>query len=176
MDFNEKKFKELVLYISKRSESDPTFGAVKLNKVLFLADFLAYAVHNKPITGAEYIRLDHGPGPKLMGPIRDEMAENDEIVEVIREHFGYPQRRIIAKREPDLSEFSGTEIALVDLVIDEEKDANATELSEMTHRMLGWRVAAHREVIPYSTVFLSDEPVTEEDRVRAQELAVQYGW
>ena len=176
MTFNEQKFKELVLYISKRSESDPTFGAVKLNKVLFLADFLSYAVHDKPITGAEYIKLPHGPGPKLMGPIRDEMAEDDEIVEVIREHFGYTQRRLIAKREPDLSEFSGTEIALVDLVIEEEKDATATELSAMTHKMLGWRVAFDREVIPYSTVFLSNEPVTEEDQKRAQELAVQYGW
>ena len=55
--FNEQKFKELVIYIAGRCESDPYFGAVKLNKLLFFSDFFAYAKLGNPITGAEYMKL-----------------------------------------------------------------------------------------------------------------------
>ena len=34
---------ELILYIAERCAEDPIFGAVKLNKLLWRADFLAYA-------------------------------------------------------------------------------------------------------------------------------------
>ena len=174
--FNEDKFKELILYIASRSECDPTFGAIKLNKTLFFADFFAYAHFGKSITGAEYIKLDHGPGPKLMAPIRDRMMEDNDIVVVSREHFGYPQKRVVARRPPDLSEFTANEIALVDTVIDIGKDANAAELSALTHQMLGWQIAAYKAVIPYEAVFLSSESATAGDEQRAEELAVQYQW
>ena len=135
--FNEGKFKELILYVAQRSESDPSFGAVKLNKVLFLADVLAYAALNKPITGAEYFKLERGPAPRLMLPIREEMIRDNDIVMITRQSYGLPHDRIIAKRAPDLSEFTGHEIALVNDVIELEKDASGSDLSEMTHQMLG---------------------------------------
>ena len=43
MPYNERKFKELVLYVAHRCGLDPNFGAVKLNKELFFSDFWAYA-------------------------------------------------------------------------------------------------------------------------------------
>ena len=39
IDENERKFRELILNISEQSEGDSTFGAVKLNKLLFYIDF-----------------------------------------------------------------------------------------------------------------------------------------
>ena len=37
------KFRELIVYIVRRNrQTDPTFGAIKLNKVLYYADFAAY--------------------------------------------------------------------------------------------------------------------------------------
>jgi len=38
---NDRKFQELLLYVAARCEGAPTFGATKLNKILFFADFLA---------------------------------------------------------------------------------------------------------------------------------------
>ena len=38
---------------------------------MFYSDFSAYVRWGTPITGAEYIRLDRGPAPKLMAPIRE---------------------------------------------------------------------------------------------------------
>ena len=174
--FNEDKFKELILYVASRSEWDPMFGAIKLNKTLFFADVYAYAELGKSITGAEYIKLDHGPGPKLMAPIRDRMIEDNDIVVVDREYFGNPQKRVVARRLPDLSGFTADEIALVDVVMDIGKNANAAELSDLTHQMLGWQIAAYKAVIPYEAVFLSSESATAGDEQRAEELAVQYQW
>ncbi len=39
---NEKKFAELILYVSQKSTFDSTFGSTKLNKILYFSDFLAY--------------------------------------------------------------------------------------------------------------------------------------
>ena len=36
------KLKELILHIAKECCDDPTFGATKLNKILWWADFLFY--------------------------------------------------------------------------------------------------------------------------------------
>ena len=175
-DFKEDKFKELVLHIARRCESDPTFGAIKLNKVLFLSDFSAYMELGQSITGAEYIKLKHGPAPRLMAAIRDAMEKQNDIVVVQRERFGYQQSRVIPRRDADLSSFMATEIALVDIVMDAVKEANATSLSDMTHHILGWKIADLKTVIPYEAAFLSEAPATPEDQRRARELAGKYNW
>lgn len=39
---DDRKMKELILYLASRSEEDPRFSATKLNKLLFYCDFTAY--------------------------------------------------------------------------------------------------------------------------------------
>ena len=174
--FDEPKFKELILYISDRCEGDPTFGAVKLNKILFLADYFAYAELGRPITGAEYIALDRGPAPKLMMPIRDSMADSGDLVVRRKRQFGFEQHRVIPLRDPDISMLEREEINLVEKVLEACQHETGAALSDMTHEWAGWRIAESHEVIPYPTIFLSDEPATKMDIQRASELAVEHGW
>ena len=70
---DDEKFKELVLYIARKSECDPRFGATKLNKLLFFSDFLAFKRLGSPITGQTYFKLDHGPAPRRMLPLKERM-------------------------------------------------------------------------------------------------------
>lgn len=174
--FDESKFRELLLYVASRCEDDPHFGAIKLNKILFLADFFAYAQTGKPISGAAYEALEFGPAPQLLSPIRDDMVDKKDIVVRRRPRFGYSQHRVIPLRDPDLSMFSGAEIAIVETVIDACHDDTGRDLSELTHGLYGWRIAAHREVIPYETIFLSTIEVTKADVERVRELVAQYAW
>ena len=174
--FNEPKFRELLLYVAGRCEDDPDFGAIKLNKILFFADFVAYAQTGKPITGAEYEALELGPAPKLLKPIRDDMASNNDLLVRRQPRFGYFQHRVIPLREPDLSMFSGAEIAVVETIIGVCRGETGKDLSELTHGLHGWKIADYREVIPYSTVFLSSEPATRADVARARALVAQYEW
>ena len=168
---NERKFRELVLYVSQKCASDPKFGATKLNKILFYADFFAYGNTGNPITGFRYQKLPNGPAPRRLLPVRGQMVAEGELgIQEVPLRSGRKQKRTVNLRPPDLSVFRGDEIALVDDVIDALRDADAEACSEVSHRMVGWLVAKDREDIPYSTVFLSNAPLSEEEIQRGREL------
>ncbi len=174
--YDEAKFKELLLYVAGKCEHDPKFGAVKLNKILFLADFITYAETGTPISGAEYIALELGPAPKFMKPVRDAMESDKELVVRQKRRFTYTQDQVIPLREPDLRQFTGEEIALVDAMVDLCAEDSGKDLTELTHAMLGWKMAQYKEAIPYSTIFLCGQPPTQADKERARELAAKYEW
>src|SRR5437868_14530692 len=72
--FHEDKLAELILYIAERSEHDKEFGKTKLLKLIAYSDFGAYQRLGRPITGAHYRKLPHGPAPR-------EAPETLEILE-----------------------------------------------------------------------------------------------
>jgi hypothetical protein len=177
--FNKKKFKELVLYLAEKHENERYWGATKLNKCLFYADFLAYRKFGEAITGAEYMALERGPAPQKLLPIQREMLAAGEIA--IQERP--MQRRVLALREPDLSVFTAREIALVDDVIEHTRTADADELSQLTHGFLGWKAAraeaeatGRQVLIPYNTVFVSNDKPDEFEEAHGRELARKHGW
>lgn len=177
IEFNEPKFRELLLYVAEKCADDPKFGATKLNKILFFSDFMAYGLFGKSITGATYQRLDYGPAPKQLLPAQQAMRNAGEAAVALKRLGMRVQKRLTALRESNLSAFNGREIALVDHVIEQLRNRNATEVSLLSHvASIGWQVAADHEAIPYSTVFLSCEPPTAEDVRRGQELAAKHGW
>lgn len=168
---DDSRFKELILYICQKCATDPKFGATKLNKILYFSDFLAYAELGEPITGFEYQRLPNGPAPRRLVEVRGEMKAKHEIgLQVVPLKGGRTQHRVVNLREPDLCVFRAEQIALVDRVIDELWDLDAEAVSELSHRMMGWKLADVNEIIPYETVFISGEPLTEVDVQRAREL------
>jgi len=168
---NDARYRELVLYICQKCAMDPKFGATKLNKILYFSDFLAYATLGEPITGFEYQRLPNGPAPRRMLPMREEMEKKRDLgFQFVVLKGGRTQRRAVNLRAPDLGVFAAEQIALIDRVIEELWDLDAEGVSELSHRMMGWRLADLNEVIPYETVFISSEPLTESDVQRAREL------
>lgn len=169
---NDEKMAELILYVSDKCQSDDTYGSTKLNKILFSADFQHYAKHGRSITEQEYMRLNQGPAPRQLVPIRNRLVENHELVVREMPYRALRQKRPIALREADLSAFNGEEIATVDAVIDQLWGLTAAEVTERSHRFIGWRLAKDRETIPYDTALLlmGVEP-SEDDHAAARELA-----
>lgn len=177
-DYNEEKFKELIVYVSMKCEHDTYFSATKLNKILFYSDFLAYKVYGKPITGADYFALPHGPAPRRLVPVRESMKRAGDIA--IRK---YTQHRVIPLRNPDYDIFEAREIALVDRIIDILRDHDAEEVSEITHLFLGWQAAMaegeqteENVSIPYQTVFIQNPEIDEYEEAYAVQLAKKHGW
>jgi len=170
------RFRELIVYISKKCAHDLNFGATKLNKIMYYSDFRAFERFGIPLTGMRYFRLRKGPAPRALVPTRNELAQEGAIEIEKRSLPGnYEQHRTIALREPILDFFTKDEIALVDEVIDELWDQTATEVSDASHDVR-WRVLQHKDPLPYEFAFLSNEPVSDVENQRTRELARELGW
>jgi hypothetical protein len=159
-NYDEAKLAELMLYIALKCEKHDLFGSIKLNKILFYSDFYSYARYGKAITGAEYRRLEHGPAPKRLVPVRESLeTDRAAFLRSVPTFDGHEQKRLIALREPKLDAFTATEIALVDSVIEELCYVAAKAISLRTHDHPGWRLAEDGETIPYETALLPDVPL-----------------
>jgi hypothetical protein len=170
------RLRELIVYISEKSEHDQYYGATKLNKILYHSDFRAFERFGVPLTGAAYFRLPKGPAPRLMLPVRNKLISEGAIrLDKISLGHGLEQHRIVALRRPVLEHFTSDEIALVDEIIKELWPQTATEVSDASHDVR-WRTLEHRDPIPYEFAFLSDDPITPEEIERTRELADKFGW
>ncbi len=169
---DEEKLGELILYISQKCATDPKFGATKLNKILYLADFLSFGSWGEPITGVEYQHLRLGPAPRRLIPVRESLQSAGKlVVQSLPLRSGKQQTRTVNLTEPNLRLFSGREIALVDSVIEDLWDLDADESSEFSHRFVGWKMTKEGQNIPYGSIFISDEPLSAAEVLRGQELA-----
>lgn len=166
---------ELILHIATACEDDPNFGATKLNKILWWADFLSYARHGQPITGVEYQRLKNGPAPKRLLPVRARLVQAGDIVLQERTVFKRTQKRIVPLRKTNYALFTAEQIALVDEVISDLWSDNATTVSEDSHGK-AWEIATDKQSIPYEAIFLSDDPISILDVTETHALADRFGW
>lgn len=171
--FSEAKMKELIVYVAKRSANDPRLGRTKLAKLLFLADFEAYGELGESITGACYLKRPYGPLPAEELLASKELASNDEIEIKEVDFYGYRQKHVVAKREPDLRLFEPSELAIVDAMIDRHWEDSATYLSDLSHAHPGWKFCAYGEQIPYNSVFWPREVPNQRDVDRALELLAE---
>jgi uncharacterized phage-associated protein len=174
---NEEKFRELLLFIAHRSEKDPRFGAIKLNKLLFYSDFMAYLKLGRPITGQPYFALENGPAPRYLVRVREQMVKSKDIAISRKATFGGVPERVLALREPDPNKFDPAEIDIITQVLDTCRGNSGTELSELTHRFAGWKLAGHKEDIPYEVALVGNRAPTHSERqygLKLETLAAQY--
>ncbi len=168
---DDEKLAELLLCLADRLADQPAAGSTKLNKLMFFSEFAHVREHGRPITGAEYQRLAHGPAPRRLVPIRDRLLEAGDA-ELRDEVFvGRVQERLVPRRTPDLSRFTETELATINEVVDQLGKRTETELSDLSHREPAWNLVAEGETIPYETAFLRPGPAG--PRVHARDLAAR---
>lgn len=172
---DEAKLGELLLYVAKRLESDPAGGATKINKVLYFAEFAHVRAHGRPITGVEYQKLEHGPAPRRLVPVRRGLVERGdaEVVEVT--YLGYQQQRLVAKRDARPDALSEDERVIVDQVLAALHGQNARDVSELSHDEIGWQMVDVGDTIPYETAYLRKAVLTPAVRKHAEALAAQLG-
>ena len=172
VNYDEAKLRELILYVAGRLQADPRAGAVKLNKILWWAECAAMRTFGRTITGAEFQKLENGPAPRRLVPVRKELVESGDARIEPTSYMGKTQQRLVPQRDADLGGFSPDELRLVDEVIDALWDKTAGEVSSASHGEIGWRIAEFGETIPVSTAFLADEAVVTPAMVdRAGKLA-----
>lgn len=176
-EFSAARFRDLVLHVAKECEADPTFGATKLNNILFYVDFYAYRRTGKPITGATYQKLPEGPAPREMLRQRATLVEDGVARLVARPYFNGVQHRLVVTAgneiDPDKA-FSDEEREIIGEVIKFFEGKTAREASDFSHTHRGWMLAEYGEDIPYGTAWLSDDYLDQDERAFGLELAKKH--
>ena len=182
---DEKRLRELVLYIASKCWDDKHYGVVKLNKILFYSDFSAYRIRGKAITGAVYRKYPNGPAPALMKKVRHDLCQKGDAIEwrnpvpgVKADGEPFSENRLLAIRTPDIDLFfESGEIAIVDEIIEELRADTGRDVSDLSHRHPGWKLAKMEEEIPYFTALLPPRGSAElsaADFATAREIALKF--
>jgi hypothetical protein len=170
------RLREMILYVSQQSVEMPRFGKTKLNKILWDADFTAFAERRVPITGRPYFRLKAGPAPVEMQTILAEMDQAGLIkIELIDFGNGMVEQRILAQVKPSLNWFSPDDIGYMDRAIRRLWDMNAKQASDHSHGV-AWHTREDLDPLPYETALLSDEKLRGPTLARIKGIAQERGW
>jgi hypothetical protein len=170
-----------MLYIAEKCADDADLNITRLNKILYFADFQAFAAFGKSISGAGYIALPYGPAPKGADDIRRQMVRRKELFQRHPPKYSLKRTRLIARREADLSLFTAPDIAILDEVIEQFWGVFAKDASRASHGR-AWEIARANYLetgddrIPYEAAFISDDPIDEADIERARELNAKFHW
>ena len=161
--FNERRFKDVMLYAAERLADDPTFGETKLNKILYFADFEAFRFLGQPITGAEYQKNKYGPTARRYPIMRDELLRRGAIEVERRLVVDHVQDTVRLHPEgvrANMDQFSDAERELLDRVIEDMRKHSNTEVSDESHKKsAGWLARDLGEMIPYSSALINPEPL-----------------
>jgi uncharacterized phage-associated protein len=178
------KLKEMVLYFAERSAelNDDGFGMVKLNKLLYRADFEAYRTLGHAITGEIYERQEFGPVARDLPIVLDELGASGRLY---WEHIpAGPYTRNVPRAmgdeefAPDQRQFSEDELRVMERVLDELATYGGKSVSDRSHEQsAGWNVAGEDgAVIDYSSAIISTTPIPPDDLARASRHVQERGW
>ncbi|WP_315738037.1 MULTISPECIES: Panacea domain-containing protein [unclassified Bradyrhizobium] len=171
----QRRLREAVLYVSKACERTPFFGLVKLNKIIWHADFESFTQRGQPVTGRMYQKLRQGPAPVEMLPVLNDLqAEGHLKISRILKGHHYEQRPV-ALSDPFLTIFSRQDLDYLDRAVAAYWDLTAKEVSEKSHGV-AWRTRENGEPMPYQSAYLSDEPIGAGQRGRLLKLGAEHGW
>jgi hypothetical protein len=177
----ERKLKELIVYVLDQRAGDPSLTRTKLAKILWYSDFGAFRELGEAITGWPYIKEEYGPMPQSMLILERDLAEGEGRIHIIAEQTPSGKKRtryelVEGSRLADTSYFSEQQLEYVQHVLWLYRNAWASYLSHRSHQdSVGWNAAEKREVIPYEVDLLSNEPLTDAEIRRGQEVAAILG-
>ena len=150
------RLREAALYVMSKCAEADAFGLTKLNKILWRADFRAYAARRVPVTGRQYQRLQQGPAPVEMYPILQEM-QRDGDMKIERRPVGHlEEQRPIALVSPSLRYFSADDLAYLDAAIEDYWSHTGRGVSRDSHGV-AWKTRSDGDPMPYDLALLSDD-------------------
>ena len=152
------KFKNILLYILERCAGKPNVGETVLYKLLYFSDFNYYELYEEHLTGAEYRKLPHGPVPQKLNIILSEMINNAQLKRLKTEYHHYPQTRYLPLQKADLTQMKASEKDVIDRVIEQMSDWNATMISDYSHGDKPWKSTETNATIDYELVFYRKPP------------------
>ena len=161
--FDRDKFLDVVHYICSRCEPEE-LGNVKLHKILYFADMMAFLDDFTPLTGAEYQKQKFGPVAKHLSWAISDLCKSGRISATKRSYFGFTKTDYISLLPPTSNRLSERDLNILNDMIDFVCARSAREISELSHNA-AWHAARLGETIPYASalglvpIFVSDQDI-----------------
>ncbi|MDZ7760889.1 MAG: Panacea domain-containing protein [Desulfovermiculus sp.] len=149
------------------AKQKPHQGFHFILKTLFYADKFHLQKYGRPVLGDTYIKMDWGPVASTAYDLRkqsDFAPENalDAVSNAL--HVQKVHRPdVIAKREPNMALFSGTDIEALEEALHFCQDKDFNDLSDITHKEKAWIDALMNSKMDYE-LFI-DEDVENRDEL-----------
>jgi len=170
------RLRQIILYVAKECQTATRFGGIKLNKIIWRADFESFSSRGVPVTGRPYQRLKLGPAPKEMLPVHRDMR-NQGLIEIERVDFGdgIVEHRTVPLIEPILTSFDSTDLHFVDDSIRYYWGMTGMETSDESHGM-AWKTRSNGDPMPYESAYLSDRRLKDAQLTKMKKMIYEKGW
>lgn len=129
------KFGNVVLYYLERCNN---LFKVKLNKLLYYADFLHYKQTGYSITGCNYHAIQMGPVPYRYDLAFDLLQENNFIDYKLADINDSLVEQPVPLKKFDNDLFSESERHTLELILEYFNDMSTEKIVEMSHKEKGW--------------------------------------
>jgi Protein of unknown function (DUF4065) len=169
------RLREAALYVMEKCAKADSFGLTKLNKILWWADFKAYAHRKIPVTGRQYQRLKNGPAPFEMLPVLQEMQRDGDVRIEGRPVGNFTEQRPIALSSPSLRYFSADDLKYLDNAISYYWGHTGRGVSKDSHGV-AWKTRSDGDPMPYDLALLSDSELDVWEIERITEVARRFNW
>jgi hypothetical protein len=165
-EFDLEKFVAAMAYMASKVSDLTPFRAAKL---VYFADKFHLTRYGRPVIGDWYVSMDHGPVPsqaydlmqELMSPLRVpgvSRPTQDRLRQFLGIQQGPKHPRFIAKREPDYSVLSESDLEALDKAISRFGAASVSQVWRAGHSERTWKETKRNQRIDYRLFFDESNP------------------
>lgn len=159
---NHNRLEQITHYVIARMPAD-RLGAVKLAKIMWLADIISQRQRRKTITGIQqYRRLPQGPVPTQVRAVLNDLVLNQSILERDVDYYGKSKKELISLREPDLSSLSAEDVDILNRSMQVIEPLSASEVSKASHDIY-WEEVPPNGMMSVDAASVSPNLIEEDD-------------
>ncbi|HEY9011184.1 MAG TPA: Panacea domain-containing protein [Devosia sp.] len=167
------RLKEAAIYVMDAAQNFEYFGLIKLNKMLWRADFRSFLERRFPVTGRPYQKLEHGPAPVEMKPVLRDLERAGAIRYV---DSGVPkEQRPVPDNPPRPMNLSPRDIQFLDEAVEHYRDMTAKATSRDSHGV-AWSTRSIGDLIPYDAAIFDDDELPQGLEHKFMWLGRERGW
>ena len=155
-EYDQKKCRNVILYVLNRSSKDFSIGINVLENILYFIDFDYYELFEESFIGGVYIKSDYNPATKMKG--LHSLIELMKLKKEIRSELNdFKNCKLIAMQNKNLKLFNKDQIKLMDNVLSKLYGKTFNEIKSFSYNDMPIKIATKGEEVSYESVFYRTE-------------------
>lgn len=154
------KYKQMILAFLRNAKANhKTVKKTKLAKLLYLADFSWYYLHQKSMSGVAYRKIEFGPVADVFFRLLEEMEQGGvvNIKQIYRDDYHmYQIEETRASEKTALILLQKKEQVHISKIWKQWQEASTAEIVKFTHEQAPYKGALMGQIIPYELIAKED--------------------